>query len=250
MKYYPPRYLFRRFEILRRVSGGERFLEIGPGSLYLAQELLRYFDEGTLVEFNPSATALFDQLDESLRSRLDLVVADYLALENHGKYDCVVACEVMEHVDNDREFLTKLRHDLYDGGQLILSVPARMDFWSVHDVTAGHYRRYEQRDLRNLLTRTGFVDIEVISYGFPFTNFFRYLRIALAAVQKRKQAQLSREVRTQESGQVAARGWLGFAAGVVVNPVTFYPLCLAASMFNQRDWSEAYLVVAQGTHEP
>jgi hypothetical protein len=52
MKYYPPRYLFRRYELLRRVSEGNHFLEIGAGRLLLSVELLRYFRRGTLIDFS------------------------------------------------------------------------------------------------------------------------------------------------------------------------------------------------------
>ena len=35
MKYRAPRFLFRRYELLRRVNPGERFIEIGAADLSL-----------------------------------------------------------------------------------------------------------------------------------------------------------------------------------------------------------------------
>ncbi|MFN8488770.1 MAG: methyltransferase domain-containing protein [Caldilineaceae bacterium] len=39
------------------------------------------------------------------------------------KYDCLICCEVIEHLDNPLEFLTELRRILADDGLLLLSTP-------------------------------------------------------------------------------------------------------------------------------
>ena len=245
MRYYPPRYLFRRHEILRYLKNGERFLEIGPGSLNLTRELARYFNNGTLIEYNPYVTRLFAELPDEIRSRTDLIVDDFLSVEINGRFDCVIACEVMEHVADDELFLARARSALRPDGQLILSVPARMRFWSVHDEVVGHVRRYERNELRQSIHNHGFRDIKVISYGFPFVNFLRLLRIGHARLTLKERMRWDQESQTQESGLVGIHTPSSRYLGVLVNPMTTYPLSKLASLFNSYDISNGYLIIAE-----
>ncbi len=96
--YYPPRYLFRRHEILKGIKPGQNFLEIGAGNLLLSQELLQFFQNGTLVDYNKQTQILFNKLNVSVQERLQLIISDFLPTVLDQKYDCIVACEVMEHV--------------------------------------------------------------------------------------------------------------------------------------------------------
>jgi SAM-dependent methyltransferase len=248
MKYYAPRFLFRRFEVLRRVEEGARFLEIGPGNLYLSKDLLAYFEQGTLVEFDPQVQETYDALDSDVKERMQLLIADFLTLElGHTDYDCVVACEVLEHIVEEEAFLRTAVELLRPEGQLILSVPARRKYWSIHDEIVGHVRRYEQGELLALLRALPLNDIEVVGYGFPFANFFRLLRVGLAWLTKEKRRRLGQAERTKASSR-ASVGVLTRPASVLVNPYTFYPLNLVSSSLSTAatrfDLATGYLVFA------
>ncbi|MFX0203795.1 MAG: class I SAM-dependent methyltransferase [Candidatus Hodarchaeota archaeon] len=247
MKYYPPRFLFRRYEILRRVKRGENFLEIGPGNLYLAVDLLGYFKRGTLVDFNPDIRERYDTLKKPLKERLDIVIANFSssATQLQSKYDCIVACEVMEHIENDGDFLNKVYNLLNDHGQLVLSVPSRMHFWSKDDEIIGHFRRYEKRHIINILSKQGLRNIDIISYGFPFLNILRLPRILLARLQYSEKAHWSIERQTQQSGMMIQATLLINLLGIFCNPYTVYPLNLLASWFNKYDLSDGYVVTAE-----
>lgn len=163
-------------------------MEIGPGNLSLAQDLLSKFSRGTLIDFNSTEVEqIFNELKEHRKQRLKLIIADFSEYNQFNtKYDCVVACEVLEHIEIDGAFLQKTNKLLVDGGQLILSVPARQKFWSKDDEIVGHYRRYEKEDLYKKLSEAGYTQIDIISYGFPFINIVRLARISLAKVQYKK----------------------------------------------------------------
>jgi SAM-dependent methyltransferase len=244
MRYYPPRYLFRRYELLKRVTGGDHFLEIGPGRLMLSEELLRYFRQGTLIDFSLGSRAFFAALGKADRDRLNLVVADFMEYPFETSYDAVIACEVLEHMGDESAFLEKIRGLLNPGGQLILSVPARKKFWSDHDEIAGHFRRYERQEITDLLSRQNFKRIDIVAYGYPFINALRMARIILAKWQYEKKIGWSKERKTKESGS-GQTGLLARLSGLLINPVTVYPLCLISSLFNGRDRSEGYLVISE-----
>jgi len=230
---------------MKMVKKADHFLEIGPGNLGLAQELLAKFAAGTLVDFNTTdVEAVYNELSEPARKRLKLIIADFSQYDFNEKFNCFVACEVLEHVQDDRSFLRKANQLLVDGGQLILSVPAREKFWSKDDEIVGHYRRYEKQGLYDKLAETGFSEISIISYGFPFENLVRLLRITLAKAQYQEKAQWDQKKQSQQSGFIVKRRPLINLLGLVLNKYTIYPLNLFASLFNGMDLAEGYLVSA------
>jgi SAM-dependent methyltransferase len=244
MKYAPPRYLFRRHELLRVVRTGQNFLEIGPGSMELAQELLAHFQKGTLIELNQKACDIYDNLPASTKRRLKLLIADFLKMPLSDKFDCVIACEVLEHVEEEEEFVKRITDSLQPGGQLILSVPARMNLWSKDDELVGHIRRYDKISITQLLHNHGYFNIRIIAYGYPFTIILRWLRIVFAKRQLVFLKLKSKKERTARSGIEVKAGfphWLG----VFCNTITIYPFASISSFFNNHDLSDSYLVVAE-----
>lgn len=57
-------------------------------------------------------------------------------------YDAVLALDVIEHIDDDRDAVGKLAQIVRPGGWVIVSVPARPDLWTEFDEIQGHRRRY------------------------------------------------------------------------------------------------------------
>jgi SAM-dependent methyltransferase len=243
MKYAPPRYLFRRFELLRAVRNGKNFLEIGAGNLELAQELLQHFEAGTLVEMNPGAQRIFDELRPAVQDRLELYSADFFSLELSEKVDCVVFCEVLEHVDREDEFISRVYEVLNPGGQVVLSVPARMKYWTEHDDMVGHLRRYEKGLVEQLFQKHGFRNIRIVSYGFPFANLLGWPRLISARLQQNKLNLQSSDQKTTWSGIDQTSGIPGWV-GMISNRTVIYPFALFSSLFNRFDWSDGYLITA------
>ncbi|MDA7978028.1 MAG: class I SAM-dependent methyltransferase [Pirellulales bacterium] len=52
--------------------------------------------------------------------------------------------DVLEHVPDDFELLSKLFAASSPGTYFLITVPADMALWSQHDVSFGHYRRYDR----------------------------------------------------------------------------------------------------------
>lgn len=60
--------------------------------------------------------------------------------------------DVLEHIGNDEEFLSKLVECMGKNSYLLFTVPADMTLWSPHDVNHGHHRRYEYGPLMKCLS--------------------------------------------------------------------------------------------------
>ena len=93
-----------------------------------------------------------------------------------GNYDLLVMLDVLEHIDEDRESLEKLRMQLADEGLLLLTVPAFPFLWSRHDELHHHKRRYTRQHLLDVLTDSGF-EIE-------FATYFNTLLFPLALMDR------------------------------------------------------------------
>lgn len=81
-------------------------------------------------------------------------------------FDCVMATDVLEHIEDDRAALAKLVSLARPGGLVILTVPAGQWLFGYHDVSLGHFRRYSRRSLCRLTD--DFCRVESIRY-FGFT---------------------------------------------------------------------------------
>jgi 2-polyprenyl-3-methyl-5-hydroxy-6-metoxy-1,4-benzoquinol methylase len=71
-------------------------------------------------------------------------IEDYRPAE---KFDCVVATDVLEHIENDRYAFKKLVGHVKPGGDVLITVPAGQYLFGYHDEQLGHYRRYSRRSL-------------------------------------------------------------------------------------------------------
>ena len=170
-----PRYLLRRDRILRwmRLQPQGTILEVGPGSGALLRDFSR--SGWRCVGLDLSSNAL--ELTAHVTSDCENVEL-YSTPESLGdrKFDTVVACEVLEHIESDQEMFNQWAGLLKPGGSLILSIPAHMKRWDATDEWAGHFRRYEYEDLVRLVENNDMIMERVECYGFPlalFTTAFR-----------------------------------------------------------------------------
>ena len=86
--------------------------------------------------------------------------------ENRRAADLVLLTDVLEHVADDVALLQQVVQELTPGAHLIVTVPADMALWSPHDVSLGHYRRYDAENLSALWSGLP-VDVQLIS---PFNS--------------------------------------------------------------------------------
>jgi SAM-dependent methyltransferase len=61
-------------------------------------------------------------------------------------FDCVVALDVLEHIEDDCAALREIARVTRPGGVFLFAVPAFPALWRHHDVMYGHFRRYRKAD--------------------------------------------------------------------------------------------------------
>jgi SAM-dependent methyltransferase len=71
-------------------------------------------------------------------------------------FDFVMATDVIEHVDDDRQAAREIARILKPGGKALITVPAFQALWGPQDRQAFHKRRYRMASLSRVLESAGF----------------------------------------------------------------------------------------------
>jgi SAM-dependent methyltransferase len=100
-----------------------------------------------------------------------------------GAFDLVLACDVIEHVEDDRRAFAELTRVLRPGGVLIFSVPLHSDHWTVFDDYVGHARRYAPAELLARLAGHGLAVEQSAVFGMQANNP-RVLRFTVMGLNK------------------------------------------------------------------
>jgi len=83
-----------------------------------------------------------------------------------NKYDIVFLLDVLEHINNDKEFLESCYFHIKEGGFLIINVPSIPELFSKYDNAVGHHRRYSKEKLKILIAESKFKIISIKYWGF------------------------------------------------------------------------------------
>jgi SAM-dependent methyltransferase len=148
---------------------GGTFYDIGGGNGFVALALQKKGMDVVLVEPGPGAKAAAGRgIGKVVAATFEGAGFARHSLNSAGAFD------VIEHIRDDRAFLSSIRESLVPGGRFYCTVPACPMLWSGHDATAGHFRRYSRRTLTAALEAAGF-EIEFL------TGFFSWLVLPILA---------------------------------------------------------------------
>jgi len=151
---------------------GDPVLEVGCGTGNLTGLLLQ---QGEIVatDFNPSyleTVARKFGRHPHLKGVFRWDIRLPPPAEMRGKFRSVVCSNVLEHVEEDDKALAGLRSLLRPGGRLVLLVPALKWLYNPLDHELGHLRRYNKKEVEDLLLGQGFRICQI-----TFFNFFGVL---------------------------------------------------------------------------
>ena len=77
--------------------------------------------------------------------------------------------DILEHIDNEKEFLQEWITLSQAKSYFIFTVPAFKFLWSRHDVFLGHKRRYRLKDIEELVSSCG---LDIIDSSYFFATIF------------------------------------------------------------------------------
>ena len=136
-------------------------LDVGSGDAWLARQVAGGLGLDRVVCWDVH----YEDADLG-RERVGAAELERTRAEPEGHFDALMLLDVLEHVEDDRGFLSDLvERKLAPGGGVLASVPAWPALFSDHDRFLGHYRRYRPRELVALGREVG---LEVEASGGLF----------------------------------------------------------------------------------
>jgi hypothetical protein len=149
---------------INEFSKSSNVLDIGCGDLFFLHQFYRRFSG-----FNPIAidTAFNDELISCFKNKYqDFPVDVYKNFQDarlrKGSANIVFLLDVIEHVENDRDFLEFLSCQSWatKDSLFVITAPAFNNLFCAHDKWLGHYRRYSHEELRKITENAGFQYIQ------------------------------------------------------------------------------------------
>lgn len=239
-----PRFLLRKAAFKKLVSNisfqDKQILEIGFG----AGEMLRWFHaqgaKTTGVDFSPLALDMAKERLDIYGVLNDIKLYSNTELIEPSSIDVLCAFEVLEHIKDDVKTLDNWINLLKPQGSLIISVPAHMSKWNESDEWAGHYRRYEKKELIALFDNKNLRIEKIWNYGFPLS----LLLDKLLGSNKRSEVEnldngAEKEILSQKSGTERQNKLL---YKIICNDWVLFPFYLIQQLFFRKDIGSGYLV--------
>lgn len=140
-----------------------KILEIGSGIGNLSVYLLEKAESLTVSDMNKNYCSVLEQRlghNKHVQGiyQVDLSVIDfeqrYAPLL--GKFDTVVALNVIEHIKDDGAAVRNCKKLLNENGRIVILVPAFQWLYNSLDSELKHFRRYTKKTLSMLLTGEGY----------------------------------------------------------------------------------------------
>lgn len=135
--------------VLRRVGPPGRVLDVGSGDAFVASTLQdRVWPRARFTCWDEG----YAQKQPEPRDGMT-----FAASIPDGPFDAALLLDVLEHVPDDRGFLSSVVERVVPGGVVLVSVPAWQRLFSSHDERLGHHRRYAPEQGRALVASAGLV---------------------------------------------------------------------------------------------
>lgn len=160
-------------------------LDIGCGDCFFTEALLKRWPNIYVTAIDTAYNIKDAALKEKeighphfkLFNNLDAAESHLITHEVH----MVLLMDVIEHIQNDMEFLEKLHTSSFvkKETKIFITVPAFQVLFSAHDIYLRHFRRYNLKELISTISRVGFSPID--------SGYFFSLLLSVRVIQKAKE---------------------------------------------------------------
>lgn len=138
---------------------GAEVLEVGAGIGSTTEFLCRGNHQRWLcLEPDPQLAKTLNSYiaSGSLPQCCELKVGTLLDLNPKEKFDNIIYIDVLEHIKDDKSEIKNVYSHLKEGGFLVVLAPAHQWLFTPFDEAIGHYRRYNKRMLKAIITSEEF----------------------------------------------------------------------------------------------
>jgi hypothetical protein len=148
----------------------ESLIDIGSGDCFVIQEMLKKKIANKYVAIDTAYqnAAVKDYLNNVVSNSIELNHKINLDIHYSDTSVLILIMDVLEHLKNEGIILSALGSlkKANDKRIVLITVPAFQSLFSSHDISLGHYKRYNSEKLKNLCLNYG---LEPIAQGYLFT---------------------------------------------------------------------------------
>jgi hypothetical protein len=160
-------YYKHKFWFIKRFINGTpreeiRLVDIGAGSALFSRELIRLKVINQAVAVDTGYAGNYYSDSEKIR---------YCNSAAYADFNYFLLTDVLEHIDQDLEFLSRIVSESPIGARFIITVPALMSLWSSHDIFLKHFKRYSKFELIRLAEKSS---LEVASVRYTYSTVFPF----------------------------------------------------------------------------
>lgn len=136
---------------------GQKILEIGAGEGRITSLLSAIHSYQIYVAIEP-AKLFYNILYKKCKHSVDVLnsTINEISTAYNNQFDTVFSIHVLEHIEDDLQFLKDSDRFLKSEGKIIIMVPALNFLMSELDKNIGHYRRYDKKRMRELSQKLGY----------------------------------------------------------------------------------------------
>lgn len=143
-------------------------IDIGCGDVFFLNQFCQRYTNYTPIAVDIAFDdKIMAELSNKYKSLNAIFYKDIEEVKTDNKASVVFLMDIMEHIENDVDFLSKLSQKPFIDNETIfvITVPAFNFLYSSHDKWLGHFRRYSHRLLKNTISKSG---MSYISGGYFF----------------------------------------------------------------------------------
>ena len=143
-------------------------LDIGCGDGFVLQSLAGNFPSAFFTGIDIALTdEIITQITERARDCKNISLYRQMPPQSNKKPDLILLLDVLEHIADETDFLNSLHAFIHNESRIIITVPAFQQLFTEHDRHLKHFRRYNRRQLLEILEKSGF---EVLTSGYIFAS--------------------------------------------------------------------------------
>lgn len=166
-----------------RLSKNLKIMDLGCGTGILSNQIESYYP--VKIDRVDSSEKMLNQ-NKKIKGKLICYNTSEKNKKIKNKYDIIFLFDVLEHIKNDKKFLSDALYHIKPGGLLVLNVPSLHSFYSKYDVAVGHVRRYSKTSFEKVAKACA-VDIISIKYwGFLLVPVLALRKFSLIFFKQKK----------------------------------------------------------------
>ena len=158
-----------------KILSDERYpivtLDVGCGDLFVVNFLAAKYVNYKFIGVDSAIDSQpYKKITDAIAALNVEVYSSLEYMQNYvGAIDIVFLCDVLEHIEDDANFLKKLTSNIImkPDAIFIITVPAFQKLFCSHDIFLNHFRRYRHEQLLQLAYQS---KLKVVDYGYFFST--------------------------------------------------------------------------------